>query len=111
MGGRKNASDEQWIAYFLERMQNEKNRKARFVCNLAYIDSKGDPHLFEGSCEGIITNTLEADYLPGLPISACFKPEGFDMVYSAMTIDQKNGLSHRGRAVQQFRSHLEQLHF
>jgi len=107
-GAGAEASDEQWIEYFLERMQKEKNKKARFVCNLAYIDPEGEEHLFEGSCEGLITNTLEAEYLPGLPISACFKPEGFDMVYSAMSIDQKNSLSHRGRAVQQFRLHLEQ---
>ena len=107
-GAGADASDEEWIEYFLKRMEREENRKARFVCNLAYIDKDGTEHIFEGTCEGIITPSLEAHYLPGLPISACFKPEGFDTVYSAMSIDQKNSLSHRGRAVQQFRSHLEQ---
>ena len=105
-GAGAGASDEEWIEYFLKRMETEQNRKARFVCNLAYIDENKQEYLFEGTCEGIITSTLEASYLPGLPISACFKPEGFDVVYSAMTIDQKNSISHRGRAVQQLREHL-----
>ncbi|MDA0375723.1 MAG: non-canonical purine NTP pyrophosphatase [bacterium] len=105
-GAGADASDEEWIEYFLKRMESESNRKARFVSNIAYIDASNTEHIFEGICEGIITPTLEADYLPGLPISACFKPESFDMVYSAMSIDQKNTISHRGRAVHALRDHL-----
>lgn len=100
------ATDEEWIAYFLERMQQEDNRRACFVCNLAYIDEQGSHTIFEGKCEGSITPELEADYLPGLPISACFKPDGYDLVYSAMTREQKHQVSHRGRAVEQFYAHL-----
>jgi len=62
--------------------------------------------LFEGVCDGTITDELEAEYLPGLPISACFKPDGFDVVYSAMTPAQKNAISHRGQALSQLRDHL-----
>jgi XTP/dITP diphosphohydrolase len=105
-GAGATATDAEWIEHFLKRMSVEENKKARFVCNLAYIDPQGEHHIFEGTCSGIITPELEADYLPGLPISACFIPEGFDTVYSAMTIDQKNTISHRGRAVQQLREHL-----
>ncbi|MCA9370893.1 MAG: non-canonical purine NTP pyrophosphatase [Candidatus Peregrinibacteria bacterium] len=105
-GAGATASDHEWIDYFLQRMAQEENRKARFVCNLAYIDESGQEHLFEGVCEGIITPSLEADYLPGLPISACFRPNGFDCVYSAMTVEQKNAISHRGRAVQMLRQYL-----
>lgn len=108
-GAGANASDEEWIEHFLKRMKSEENKKARFVCNLAYIDEQKQEHLFEGVCEGIITPSLEADYLPGLPISACFKPEGFDLVYSAMTIDQKNTLSHRGQALHALREKLSLL--
>jgi len=100
------ASDEEWIAYFLKRMKQEKNKRARFVCVLAYVDPAGTTYTFEGRCEGIITPTLEAGYLPGLPISACFRPDGFDRVFSALTIEQKNSTSHRGRAAQQLRQHL-----
>ncbi|OGJ68196.1 hypothetical protein A3J34_00565 [Candidatus Peribacteria bacterium RIFCSPLOWO2_02_FULL_51_10] len=105
-GAGPQASDEEWIEHFLERMKKEKNKRARFVCALAYIDAAGITYTFEGVCEGIITPRLEADYLPGLPISACFRPDGFDRVYSTMTIEQKNSTSHRGRAVHKLADHL-----
>lgn len=102
-GAGSDADDRTWIEYFLKRMEQETNRRATFVCCLAYIDASGDTHAFEGVCEGVITTTLEADYLPGLPISACFKPDGFEQVYSAMSTEQKNSTSHRGRALLQLR--------
>lgn len=99
-GAGPDASDEEWIEFFLERMKRERNRRATFVCCLAFIDAAGETHVFEGTCDGVITSTLEAEYLPGLPISACFKPEGYGVVYSAMNTEQKNSTSHRGRALQ-----------
>jgi len=105
-GAGPQASDEEWIEHFLQRMKKEKNKRARFVCALAYIDAARKTCTFEGICDGVITPRLEAGYLPGLPISACFMPDGFDRVYSAMTIEQKNSTSHRGRAVHKLADHL-----
>jgi XTP/dITP diphosphohydrolase len=105
-GAGPEASDEEWIAHFLKRMKEEENKKARFVCHLAHFDADGTLHMFEGICDGEITEELEADYLPGLPISACFRPNGYDLVYSAMSIEQKNSTSHRGRALKEFRGFL-----
>ena len=101
-GAGPKASDTEWIEYFLYRMNKEKTKRARFVCVLAFIDEHCKEHLFEGTCDGVITESLEADYLPGLPISACFRPDGFDHVYSAITVEQKNSTSHRGRALRKF---------
>jgi len=101
------ASDEEWIEYFLKRMKEEENKRAAFVCTLAYLDHNEELHTFEGRCEGMITDELESDYLPGLPISACFRPEGQDCVFSALTIEQKNSTSHRGRAASKLREHLQ----
>lgn len=107
-GAGPQASDQGWIEFFLERMRDESNKKARFVCCLCYIDEHGKEHFFIGACDGAITNELEADYLPGLPISACFKPNGFDRVYSALSVEEKNRISHRGRAMQKFIAFLTQ---
>lgn len=101
------ASDEEWIEHFLQRMKNEENKRAHFICTLAYIDESGTEHMFEGRCSGTITEGLEADYLPGLPISACFKPDGQNAVFSALTIEQKNSTSHRGKAAHALRSFLD----
>lgn len=106
-GAGPDASDEEWIEFFLNRMKKEKNKRAKFVCAIAHVDSEGEIHVFEGTCDGVITDELEADYLPGLPISACFKPDGYNAVFSALSIEQKNSTSHRGRALQQLRKHLK----
>jgi XTP/dITP diphosphohydrolase len=103
-GAGPKSTDQEWIEYFLKRMKSEPHKRARFVCVVTYIDEKESLHTFRGECEGVITETLEADYLPGLPISACFKPEGFDRVFSALTIEQKNSTSHRGKAFADFRA-------
>jgi XTP/dITP diphosphohydrolase len=105
-GAGPNATDQEWIDFFLKRMSKENNKKATFVCCIAYIDAQGREHVFNGACSGVITDTLEADYLPGLPISGCFKPDGFTVVYSAMKVEQKNRTSHRGRALKEFREFL-----
>ncbi|MBI3331703.1 transposase [Candidatus Peregrinibacteria bacterium] len=107
-GAGPQASDKEWIDYFLKRMKKEKDKRARFVCVLCYIDKHGKEHLFEGTCDGVITETLEADYVPGLPISACFKTDGQNAVFSALSIEQKNSTSHRGRALTHFRDALNE---
>lgn len=109
-GAGPKATDEEWIEYFLERMRKEENKRARFICAIAHVDDEGGLRVFEGTCEGTITDDLEADYLPGLPISACFKPEGYNRVFSGLSIEQKNSTSHRGRALLLLRDFLKQRH-
>ncbi len=106
-GAGSHATDGEWIAHFLKRMEHETNRRATFICSIAYVDASGIIHGFQGECSGIITPTIEAPYLPGLPISACFKPDGFDKVFSALTTSEKNQTSHRGRALLQLKTFLQ----
>ena len=108
-GAGPQASDEEWISYFLDRMKKEKNKRARFVCVIAYMDAEGVLSTFEGECRGVITENLEAEYLPGLPISSCFRPNSHSAVFSALNIEKKNSTSHRGRAVLQLRNFLARL--
>lgn len=105
-GAGADATDEEWIEYFLNRMKQESNKRATFLCTLAHVDRDGQVHVFDGACEGVITDELEADYLPGLPISACFRPDGEEYVFSALSLEQKNRTSHRGRALRQLRDFL-----
>lgn len=106
-GAGPQATDAEWVSFFLERMRHETDKRAQFLCALHFVDAEGRDHAFEGVNDGTITEDLEASYLPGLPLSACFRPEGFTQVYSALDVAQKNAVSHRGRAVQAFRRFLE----
>lgn len=107
-GAGEKASDEEWIDFFLKRMSDvpAQKRGARFVCCSAVVDENGGERLFKGETEGIITQTLEAPIYHGLPLSSCFKPAGFEKVYSALTVAEKNAVSHRGKAMHQVKNWL-----
>ncbi len=109
-GAGHEASDEEWLKHFLERMENvpDEQRTARFVCSAALILENGEEHLFNGAAEGVITREPEAKILPGLPLSSVFKPEGFDRVYAALTKKEKAQISHRGLAIGRVRGFLIQ---
>lgn len=104
-GAGAKARDEEWLSTFMRRMATEKNRKARFVCHAVYVDHHGPRH-FTGECLGTITETVEGLILPGIPLSAVFKPFGQNLVYSAMGEEQKNKLSHRGKAIAELKKYL-----
>lgn len=102
------ASDEEWIEAFLMRMKAVPfdERQAHFVCHAALILGKGEEHLFDGECQGMITRDLEAPIREGLPLSSCFKPDGFDKVYAALLPAEKAKISHRGMAISRVRDFL-----
>lgn len=102
--GLHHATDKEWIEYFLERMVpvSEEKRGAKFVCHAALIftaDDFAQPKIFIGETRGVITKNLEAPLKEGIPISSCFRPEGFLKVYAALSIAEKNRVSHRGKAM------------
>lgn len=102
--GLAKATDEQWVQYFLEKMKAfpSSKRGAKFICYAAVIlDEKSfeNPFIFSGETRGIITEKLEAPLKAGIPISSCFRPDGFEKVYAALSVVEKNRVSHRGKAM------------
>lgn len=106
-GAGAEASDKEWTDFFLKRMEKENNKKAQFVCNAAIYIINGKTHSFESTAKGIILPKLQEKYLPGLPLSAVFKPEGCEHVYSALSVEEKNKISHRGKAFSQVKDFLQ----
>jgi XTP/dITP diphosphohydrolase len=108
-GAGENATDEEWIEYFMKVMEDvpEENRTARFICAAAFIDGGGEVAMFRGQTEGIITKSLEADLKPGIPLSSCFRPEGQNKVYAALSEKEKNSVSHRGKAFHELKNFLK----
>jgi XTP/dITP diphosphohydrolase len=104
------ASDEEWIEHFLETMKNYPDfRTARFISVAVFYDPNGVTQFFRGETVGQITNELECALIPGIPISSCFRPNGSDKVYAAMTTEEKNQISHRGKAAKALADYLTNL--
>lgn len=79
------------------------NKNATAVCTLAFCPSPhADPILFTGECHGKIIAPVPGR---GFGWDGIFVPEelvGDDRPFSQLTVEEKNELSHRGRAVRKW---------
>ena len=80
----------------LDEMKGEENRKARFRTVIALL-LDGEEHFFEGRVEGKILKQQQGEI--GFGYDPIFCPEGSRQSFAEMPMDQKNQISHRGRAV------------
>lgn len=87
-------------------LRDNKNRKARFRTVISLIID-GKEHLFEGIVNGSITKEKSGEN--GFGYDPIFQPEGYDITFSEMNIEEKNKISHRGKAVQELISFLNNL--
>lgn len=83
------------VAKMLREMTGVTDRRARFTTVIALIDN-GSERLFEGIVEGEILTTPQGD--GGFGYDPIFKPLESDCCFAMMSDDDKNAISHRGRA-------------
>lgn len=88
----------------LKNMEGVKNRKARFRTVISLI-LDGEEHLFEGIVEGRIAESESG--CGGFGYDPLFIPDGYDCTFAEMSAEEKNAISHRGRAVQKLVSFLK----
>lgn len=81
----------------LEKMTGAKDRSACFRTVISLI-LNGEEHFFEGRVDGEILTEEHGE--EGFGYDPIFRPDGFEESFAEMTIEQKNEISHRGRAVQ-----------
>lgn len=89
-------SDERNIDLLLEKMEGKTNRKARFRTVIALI-LEGKEYQFEGIAEGEILKERVGE--KGFGYDPVFKPIGFDKTFAQLSLEEKNEISHRGKAV------------
>lgn len=101
-GKQRNADDN--MNKLLQKLQFHNNRKAQFKTVIAlYLDN--NLHTFPGICKGEITTTKHGD--SGFGYDPIFKPNHYDKTFAEMTLEEKNKIGHRGKAVRKLVSFLE----
>lgn len=95
-GAQRNSEDN--IQLLLHELAAHKNRSAQFrtVITLWLNDAM---HQFEGTVRGTIATERSGEQ--GFGYDPIFIPEGHPHSFARMTADEKNRISHRGRAVRQ----------
>jgi XTP/dITP diphosphohydrolase len=81
----------------LEKLGSSYEREARFKTSIALI-LHGEEHLFDGVVEGRIT--YEAKGNSGFGYDPIFEPENHGRTFAEMSLEEKNTMSHRARAIE-----------
>ncbi len=91
------------IDLVVSNLSGKENRKARFRTVITLIED-GVQKQFEGIVNGQITQKRSGS--DGFGYDPIFIPDGYDITFAEMSLEEKNKISHRGLAVQKLISYL-----
>jgi XTP/dITP diphosphohydrolase len=96
-------------AKLLRELEGAADRSAQFRTVVAWVDEDGTERTFEGVCRGRIIT--EERGTGGFGYDALFVPERKTQTFAELPAAEKNRISHRARALQQFVAFLrDRLH-
>jgi len=90
----------------LKELEGVKNRKACFRTVISLIIN-GKEKMFVGRVDGDILT--ERHGKSGFGYDPIFRPEGYDITFAEMTLELKNSISHRGKAIQELIEYLKTI--
>ena len=88
-------SSEDNIKLLLSRLIEKNDRRARFRTVIA-LHLDGNLHTFEGIVEGKIIHEKRGE--KGFGYDPIFVPDGYDITFAEMSLNEKNMISHRAKA-------------
>lgn len=103
------ASDEANLEKLLREVDDAGgDRRAAYVCAIALIDEEGHEYVFEARCEGTLLRAGRGS--GGFGYDPAFVPDetgpGDHRTFSELSPEEKNVISHRGKAVRMLARHL-----
>ena len=85
----------------------EKQRKAKFVCNITLAKNGISLGNFEGETKGLILLKSKGDN--GFGYDPLFVPDNHKRTFAQMTTSYKNKISHRGKALRKVKASIGKL--
>ncbi|NNN22019.1 MAG: RdgB/HAM1 family non-canonical purine NTP pyrophosphatase [Acidimicrobiales bacterium] len=100
------ASDAENVAFVLKQMENHSNRQAKFITVIALSHPNGDHLIAKCEVRGEIAHKQIGSN--GFGYDSIFIPlEGDGRTFGEMSSEEKNSISHRGRALRSFFDQLK----
>lgn len=95
-------------ALLLKNLADKEDRSARFVCAIACVfpDDVERAHIFRGEVEGKIIDEYRGE--GGFGYDPLFYYEPFGKTLAQMNAEEKNSISHRGRAIENFANFMKE---
>lgn len=103
----ENATDEQRYLKLLDDMEGKSNRKAAFECVISVAVPTGHALTYEARCEGLIAT--EPAGSNGFGYDPVFFYTPLNKTFAQITGDEKNRISHRGKALAEFKSEFDKV--
>ena len=103
----EHAADADNNAKLLKELEHEDNRAAAFVCVIAIAVPWGPALVYEGRCEGLITR--EQMGTEGFGYDPVFFYPPLQKTFAQLTTEEKNQVSHRGRALMELRREFDKV--
>ncbi|HLC36717.1 MAG TPA: non-canonical purine NTP pyrophosphatase [archaeon] len=85
---------------FIKLLKGEKNRKMEFNTVFTFIWGKNKFKVFDSSIHGNVPFKPKGNSHKQLLYDSMFVPEGFSETFAEMTVEEKNKLSARGKALE-----------
>ena len=89
----------------LSRLEGVTDRSATFVCAIGCVLPDGEEKVFLGESHGVIIDEYRGK--GGFGYDPLFYVESMKKTFSEMTAEEKNSISHRGRAIEKFAEWLK----
>jgi len=101
------ANDAENTRKLLEKLKGQKDRRAYFKCVLSLAVPSGPALTYEGECHGIITEEIRGS--GGFGYDPVFLFEEYGKTFAELTLQEKNVISHRGKALAEFKSEITKV--
>jgi XTP/dITP diphosphohydrolase len=101
------ATDKENNMKLLEAMKGITDRKASFKCVISIAVPRGPALTYEEACDGEITHNMEGDQ--GFGYDPVFYYPPLNKTFAQMTVEEKNRVSHRGKAATQLRDEFDKV--
>lgn len=103
-GEQRDAQDN--MDLLLNNLKDKLNRNAQFKTVIALQLNKKS-NTFTGVCKGTITTFKHGE--KGFGYDPIFKAEGYDQTFAEISMEEKNAIGHRGKAIRLLVAFLNQL--
>jgi XTP/dITP diphosphohydrolase len=100
------ATDEENLAKLLGEVPPDGDTRVEYVCAIACVEPGGREQVVHGRCEGRLTHEPRGE--GGFGYDPAFVPDDHpgDLTMAELTPEEKDAISHRGRAARELRSRL-----
>jgi XTP/dITP diphosphohydrolase len=97
------ATDEENLAKLLREVPADGDTRVAYVCAMAFVEPGGDERVAHGRCEGRLTHQPRGT--GGFGYDPAFVPDDHpgDQTMAELSPEEKDAISHRGRAARELR--------